>query len=59
MIEIKIDFGNDGFSISAKLFKDGNQWCVLAGSNLQEGVCGFGNTISEAIIQFKEVVRNI
>ena len=58
MIEIKIDFGNNGFSISAKLFKDGNQWCVLAGANLQEGVAGFGNTIAEAICQFKDEVRN-
>jgi hypothetical protein len=27
-----------------KIFPDGNQWCVLYGENLQEGVCGFGDT---------------
>jgi hypothetical protein len=28
----------------AALSKDGNQWCWLYGSNLQEGVAGFGDT---------------
>jgi hypothetical protein len=27
-----------------KIFPDGNQWCALYGDNLQEGVCGFGDT---------------
>ena len=31
---------------------DGNQWSVLAGSNIQEGVCGFGDTPEEAITEF-------
>jgi len=39
-----------------KLFKDGNQWCVLVGDNIQEGVCGFGDTIEDALYEFlKEV----
>lgn len=40
-----------------KPFKDGNQWCVLAGDNIQEGVCGFGDTIEDALIEFLKDVR--
>ena len=29
--------------------KDGDQWCVLYGSNLQEGIAGFGDTPRKAI----------
>lgn len=36
------------------LKKDGNQWCVLYGDNLQEGICGFGNTPYLAIIDFNK-----
>lgn len=31
------------------LFIDGNQWCVLYGENLQEGIAGFGDTPQKAI----------
>ena len=31
---------------------DGDQWCVLWGSNLQIGIAGFGNTIDDAMIEF-------
>lgn len=33
-------------------FKDGNKWCILAGDNIQEGICGFGDTIEEALYEF-------
>ena len=40
-----------------KPYKDGNQWCILAGDNIQEGICGFGDTIDEALYEFlKEVL---
>ena len=40
-----------------KPYKDGNQWCILAGDNIQEGVCGFGDTIEDALYEFlKEVL---
>lgn len=40
-----------------KPYKDGNQWCVLAGDNIQEGICGFGDTIEDALYEFlKEVL---
>lgn len=39
-------------------FKDGNQWCVLLGSNLQEGIAGFGNTPQQAIVAFNKAFYN-
>jgi len=35
-----------------KLSIDGNQWCALYGDNLQEGVCGFGNSPAKAMQDF-------
>jgi len=31
---------------------DGNQWCVLHGENLQDGVAGFGETPAKAMYAF-------
>ena len=33
-------------------YKDGNQWCVLLGENIQDGICGFGDTPVAAIYEF-------
>ena len=38
----------------AKLSMDGNKWCILCGENLQEGICGFGDTVEEACIEFMQ-----
>ena len=35
-----------------KLYPDGDEWCALYGDNLQSGVCGFGSTPEQAMIQF-------
>lgn len=35
-----------------KPYKDGDKWCVLVGDNIQDGVCGFGDTIDEALFEF-------
>lgn len=35
-----------------KLYPDGNQWCALFGENIQEGVCGFGDTPDKAMHDF-------
>lgn len=35
-----------------RVFKDGDKWCALLGLNIQEGVCGFGNTPEEACLAF-------
>ncbi len=33
-------------------YKDGNSWCVLIGENIQEGICGFGETPKDAYVNF-------
>ncbi len=40
------------FQSRAKLYLDGNQWCVLFGENIQEGIAGFGDTPYKAILDF-------
>lgn len=35
-----------------KPYKDGNKWCILVGDNIQEGICGFGDTVNEALLEF-------
>lgn len=32
--------------------RDGNKWCALYGSNLMEGVAGFGDSPAEAMADF-------
>ena len=36
------------------LTKDGNQWCVLYGKDLQEGIVGFGDTPHLAILDWNK-----
>ena len=31
-------------TLKPKLYIDGNSWCALYGDNVQEGLCGFGDT---------------
>jgi hypothetical protein len=35
-------------------YKDGNQWCVLYGENIQGGIVGFGDTRLDAMLEFKK-----
>jgi hypothetical protein len=37
-----------------KISIDGNQWCVLYGENLQDGVAGFGDTPADAAAAFDQ-----
>lgn len=37
-----------------KISLDGNQWCVLYGDNLQDGVAGFGKIPYLAILDFNK-----
>jgi len=39
-------------TLKPSIQKDGNQWCVLLGDNLQEGVASFGKSPLEAIRNF-------
>jgi len=32
--------------------RDGNQWCVLYGKDLQEGIAGFGDSPHHAVLDF-------
>jgi hypothetical protein len=41
-----------------RMFPDGNQWCALYGDNLQEGVCGFGDTPEAAAVAFDEAWKS-
>ena len=41
-------------TLKPKIHKDGNQWCVLLGENIQEGVVGFGDTPMKAILAWNE-----
>lgn len=41
-----------------KLFPDGNKWCALYGDNIQDGVCGFGDTPADAIHDFNNNWHN-
>ena len=45
-------------ALGVKPFKDGNQWCFLYGNNIQEGVCGFGDTIAQAASNFYDDLLN-
>ena len=38
--------------LKPSLQKDGNQWCVLYGEDLQVGIAGFGNSPHLAIMDF-------
>lgn len=38
--------------LTPRIFPDGDQWCMLYGDNLQDGVSGFGKTPAEAAADF-------
>ena len=39
-------------ALGIKPFKYGIQWCFLYGDNIQAGICGFGDTIDRAALDF-------
>ncbi len=40
--------------LKPKLSIDGNMYCLLFGKDLQEGICGFGESMSKAVNSFYE-----
>lgn len=44
-------------ALGIKPSKDGNSWCFLYGENIQEGVCGFGETIFDAACDFYKNIK--
>lgn len=41
-------------SIKPRLFRDDNQWCMLWGENLRDGVAGFGDSPILAMYDFNK-----
>lgn len=39
------------------LSKDGNQFCLLIGKDIQEGIAGFGTTLAEAYQKLNQAIR--
>lgn len=39
-------------SLGLRPFKDGNEWCVLWGDEIQSGISGFGKTPMQAMDNF-------
>lgn len=48
------ELGRPSTIYKPKLSKDGDQWCVLFGDNLEEGVSGFGKSPEKAMKAFDE-----
>ncbi|KKL87484.1 hypothetical protein LCGC14_1934270 [marine sediment metagenome] len=44
--------GTPSFMLKPRLCIDGNKWSALFGDNIQEGVCGFGDSPDEAYVDF-------
>ncbi len=56
-MKILVDFGNDQIKIEAEVTVDGDKWCVSAG-DFAIMPAGFGNTITSAVWDFQDKVRN-
>ena len=44
-------------ALGIKPYKDGNQWCCLYGDDIQSGICGFGDTIYDAVYNFYQEIK--
>lgn len=40
--------------LNPRIFIDGDQWCVLYGKDLQNGIAGFGGTPRKAVLAFNK-----
>ena len=47
-------YGEPSAIYKPRIFPDGEQWCALYGVNIQECVCGFGDTPAAAIYDFNQ-----
>lgn len=41
-------------TLKPKVYRDGNQYCVLLGEDIMNGIAGFGDTIYLAILDFNK-----
>jgi hypothetical protein len=46
------DYERPSVMMKPRIFIDGNQWCMLYGENLQDGVAGFGDSPRMAAYDF-------
>lgn len=46
------EFDHPHVRMRPAVYLDGNQWCALYGTNIQEGVCGFGKSPADACAEF-------
>lgn len=58
MTKVHIDFGSDLYTVEAFLYRDGDMWCVMVGDDIQGGISGFGDTVWQAIVDFRSNFRN-
>tara|TARA_R110000850_G_scaffold24625_9_gene71931 strand:+ start:841 stop:1038 length:198 start_codon:yes stop_codon:yes gene_type:complete len=57
---INIKMGNSGVSLSCIVCAEGDKFCVtLDGSDFRTMPCGFGDTVMDAIDDFKNEVRTV
>jgi hypothetical protein len=42
------------YQSSLKISRDGDKYCVLMGSNLMDGIAGFGDSLKEAMDDFNK-----
>lgn len=52
---IKENLNNIIYQVS--IAKDGDLWCALIGSDLQEGISGFGETVREALRDLADKIQ--
>ena len=51
-LDVAFEYQRPSVLFRPQLSIDGNQWCVLYGSDLQSGIAGFGETPSKAMLDF-------
>jgi len=47
-----------GYTITLRVYENGNMWWALIGDNIQEGIAGFGEKPSEAIRDLADHIQD-
>ena len=57
---IKVEMGSSGITFDCIVCNEGNQYCVMIKDTcLSTMPAGFGNTVMDAIYDFKDSARNL
>lgn len=59
MRDLSYKLGLNNIAYQVSLAKDGNAWCALIGLNLQDGISGYGATVSEALCDLAAKVEGL